>query len=46
MVHCRPVKALLGEEFFELFFAIKEAELLNYQSVISSWEREHLLLRV
>jgi glutamine synthetase len=44
--HCRPVKALLGEEFFEVFFAIKDCELFNYQSVISSWEREHLLLRV
>lgn len=44
--HCRPVKALLGEEFFEVFYAIKECELFNYQSVISSWEREHLLLRV
>ena len=44
--HCRPVKALLGEDFFELFYAIKETELINYQSVISSWEREHLLLRV
>lgn len=44
--HCRPVKALLGEEFFELFAAIKDTELLNYHSVISSWEREHLLLRV
>lgn len=44
--HCRPVKALLGEEFFEIFYAIKECELFNYQSVISSWEREHLLLRV
>lgn len=44
--HCRPVKQLLGEDFFEVFYAIKEAELFNYQSVISSWEREHLLLRV
>jgi glutamine synthetase len=44
--HCRPVKALLGEEFFEIFRAIKDCELFNYQSVISSWEREHLLLRV
>ena len=44
--HCRPVKALLGEEFFDIFYAIKECELFNYQSVISSWEREHLLLRV
>ncbi len=44
--HCKPVKQLLGEDFFEVFFAIKECELFNYQSVISSWEREHLLLRV
>lgn len=44
--HCKPVKQLLGEDFFELFYAIKECELFNYQSVISSWEREHLLLRV
>ena len=44
--HCRPVKALLGEDFFDIFYAIKECELFHYQSVISSWEREHLLLRV
>jgi glutamine synthetase len=44
--HCKPVKAILGDEFFELFHAIKECELFHYQSVISSWEREHLLLRV
>ena len=44
--HCKPVKQYLGEDFFELFYAIKEAELYAYQSVISSWEREHLLLRV
>jgi glutamine synthetase len=44
--HCKPVKQLLGEDFFEVFYAIKECELFNYQSVISSWEREHLLLRV
>ncbi len=44
--HCKPVKKLLGEDFFEVFYAIKECELFNYQSVISSWEREHLLLRV
>ncbi|KPL68321.1 glutamine synthetase [Erythrobacter sp. SG61-1L] len=44
--HCRPVKNLLGEDFFDLFYAIKETELFAYQSVISSWEREHLLLKV
>jgi glutamine synthetase len=43
---CKPVKTLLGEEFFEVFWAIKDAELYAYQSVISSWEREHLLLKV
>jgi glutamine synthetase len=25
---------------------VKDYELFNYQSVVSSWEREHLLLRV
>jgi len=44
--HCKPVKALLGEDFFDVFYAIKATEMLAYQSVISSWEREHLLLKV
>ncbi|MFA6220246.1 MAG: glutamine synthetase family protein [Erythrobacter sp.] len=43
---CRPVREHLGEDFFDVFYAIKETELFAYQSVISSWEREHLLLRV
>ncbi len=44
--NCKPVKRELGEEFFEVFYAIKQAELYAYQSVISSWEREYLLLKV
>lgn len=44
--HCKAVKQYLGEEFFDVFYAIKESENYAYQSVISSWEREHLLLRV
>jgi len=40
------VRNYLGEDFFEVFHAIKDSELYAYQSVISSWEREHLLLRV
>jgi glutamine synthetase len=44
--HCKPVRQHLGEDFFDVFYAIKESELYAYQSVISSWEREHLLLRV
>ncbi len=43
---CRAVRKYLGEDFFTVFHAIKDAELFAYQSVISSWEREHLLLRV
>ena len=43
---CKKVKNLLGEDFFEIFYAVKDQELFNYQSVVSSWEREFLLLRV
>lgn len=43
---CSAVRALLGEPFFRAFAAIKEAELEAYRGVISSWERDHLLLKV
>jgi glutamine synthetase len=43
---CAPVRDLLGEPFFRAFTAIKEAELEAFQGVISSWERDHLLLKV
>lgn len=42
----RSVRAVLGEDFFDAFLAIKRAELEAYQEVVTSWEREHLLLRV
>ncbi|MGO1120740.1 glutamine synthetase family protein [Rhodovibrionaceae bacterium A322] len=42
----RPLKQILGEEFVLALQAVKEAELDAYQEVISSWEREHLLLNV
>jgi glutamine synthetase len=45
-MQCKPVKKLMGEEFFEAFYDIKQTELDAYQGVISSWEREHLLLKV
>lgn len=44
--NCKPVQKLLGEQFFKAFTEIKEAELDAYQGVISSWERDHLLLKV
>jgi len=43
---CTPVRSLLGESFSEAFIRIKEAELEAFQGVISSWERDHLLLKV
>ena len=46
MANCPEVKELLGAEFFQAFCTIKESELDAYQRVISSWEREHLLLKV
>ncbi|MDR3509838.1 MAG: glutamine synthetase family protein [Caulobacteraceae bacterium] len=43
---CEPVRDLLGLYFFRAFTTIKEAELEAFQGVISSWERDHLLLKV
>ncbi|HEY2658647.1 MAG TPA: glutamine synthetase family protein [Caulobacteraceae bacterium] len=43
---CHPVRDLLGPYFFRAFTTIKEAELEAFQGVISSWERDHLLLKV
>ncbi len=43
---CLPVRDLLGPYFFRAFTTIKEAELEAFQGVISSWERDHLLLKV
>ncbi len=40
------LKRALGEDFVGVVAAVKDAELDAYQRVISSWEREHLLLNV
>ncbi len=42
----RAIKDTLGERFVEAVTLVKETELDAYQQVISSWEREHLLLKV
>jgi glutamine synthetase len=44
--NCKPVKALLGDRFVKALSIVKLAELEAYTNVISSWEREHLLLNV
>ena len=41
-----PLVNLLGEAFVEAFTLVKEAEYEVFLQVISSWEREHLLLNV
>jgi len=42
----RSIKQVLGETFVDAVTLVKETELDAYQQVISSWEREHLLLNV
>ncbi|MGH8179572.1 MAG: glutamine synthetase, partial [Steroidobacteraceae bacterium] len=41
-----PLVRLLGEPFVSAFTIVKEAEHEVFLQVISSWEREHLLLNV
>ena len=40
------LRAVLGERFVDVYAAIKDQEHLEYMTVISPWEREHLLLHV
>ena len=40
------IQKILGEEFIRLYSAVKELEYETFSQVISSWEREHLLLNV
>jgi glutamine synthetase len=43
---CKPLKEILGEKFVSAVTYVKQAEYDAYQRVISSWERENLLLNV
>jgi len=40
------LRSVLGERFVDVYAAIKDQEYLEYMTVISPWEREHLLLHV
>ncbi len=42
----KALQELLGEQFSRALIAIKETEYKEYNTVISSWERENLLLNV
>ncbi|MEM1314110.1 MAG: glutamine synthetase family protein, partial [Pseudomonadota bacterium] len=41
-----PLKDLLGEQFVQIFGTVKRFEYDEFMTVISPWEREHLLLNV
>src|SRR5512145_1852410 len=43
---CRQLIDMLGERFVLAYTAVKESEYDTFLQVISSWEREHLLLNV
>lgn len=46
MTACDDVRDILGDDFVDSFLRIKAKELDAFQGVISSWERDHLLLKV
>ncbi|HSK41528.1 MAG TPA: glutamine synthetase family protein [Arenibaculum sp.] len=43
---CKPLREVFGERFVSAVTYVKQAEYDAYQRVISSWERENLLLNV
>jgi glutamine synthetase len=40
------LRDVLGERFIDVYAAIKDLEHQEFMTVISPWEREHLLLHV
>ncbi|MEJ7807209.1 MAG: glutamine synthetase family protein [Telluria sp.] len=40
------LRTVLGDRFIDVYAAIKDQEHLEFMTVISPWEREHLLLHV
>lgn len=42
---CEPVRALLGEEFFQNHLRVKQRELEAFEQVVTAWERQYLLLK-
>lgn len=43
---CEPLQGLMGKRFVNAYIHVKEKEYQTYFRVISSWEREFLLLNV
>ncbi len=43
---CAPLRRVLGERFIDAFVEVKNLELAKYNQVVSSWERNFLLLSI
>ncbi len=46
MEHSKVIREYLSPEFVKGYIAVKRVEHENFKQVISSWEREFLLLSV
>ncbi|RDB41764.1 glutamine synthetase, partial [Halomonas sp. DQ26W] len=46
MEHCAELERYMGHRFVTGYVAVKRVENENFKQVISSWEREFLLLSV
>ncbi len=46
MKTCKPLAEVVGEPFVRAYAAVKNVEYEEFNKVISSWEREYLLLNV
>ena len=44
--NCEPLSMLIGERFVDAYISVKSLEYEEFNKVISSWEREFLLLTV
>jgi glutamine synthetase len=42
----KEIKEIYGDVFVELFRAIKELEVGEYNKIVTAWEREYLLINV
>ena len=42
----QALRDVLGDDFIDVYVAVKEVEFDNFLNVITPWEREHLLLKV
>ena len=43
---CKELRAALGDSFIDAFVEVKTLEMKKYNRVVSSWERNFLLLSI